>query len=410
MATGIVKRHSKGCPGRDGGRCRCKAGWEASVYLARESRKVRKTFHREAEARSWRADALAAANRGTLRATRRDTRTLVQALAEFIDGMKTGTVRPKGRTGYKPATIRSYEQQLHKYIEPADLAAMKVGEVRRSDVQAFVDEPLAAGLAPSTVSNALNPIQAVYRRGIDRDELAYNPAVRIDLPGQGDGRPKRIASAAEALDLLAALLEEDRALWATAFYAGLRRGELQALRRCDVDLGASLIRVERGWDQEEGAQAPKSAASRRTIPLLAILRDYLDHHLVRAGEREPETLVFGRTATGSFAPMAVGKRAKKAWREANERERQEAEREGRRPTLLEPITLHECRHTFASLLIDAGANAKAIQTFMGHSKIQTTFDTYGHLMPGSHDEVRERMDAYLADAAAPAIELAEVHE
>ena len=32
---------------------------------------------------------------------------------------------------------------------------------------------------------------------------------------------------------------------------------------------------------------------------------------------------------------------------------------------------------------------------MGHSKIQTTFDTYGHLMPGSHDEVRERMDAYL---------------
>ena len=37
---------------------------------------------------------------------------------------------------------------------------------------------------------------------------------------------------------------------------------------------------------------------------------------------------------------------------------------------------------------------------MGHSKIQTTFDTYGHLLPGSHDEVRERMDAYLLDAAS----------
>ena len=61
--------------------------------------------------------------------------------------------------------------------------------------------------------------------------------------------------------------------------------------------------------------------------------------------------------------------------------------------------MHEARHTFASLLIDAGANPKAIQTFMGHSKIQTTFDTYGHLMPGSHDEVRERMDAYLGAAA-----------
>ena len=65
--------------------------------------------------------------------------------------------------------------------------------------------------------------------------------------------------------------------------------------------------------------------------------------------------------------------------------------------------LHECRHAFASLLIDAGANPKAVQTFMGHSKIQTTFDIYGHLLPGSHDEVRERMDAYLTpDVGSPA--------
>lgn len=46
-----------------------------------------------------------------------------------------------------------------------------------------------------------------------------------------------------------------------------------------------------------------------------------------------------------------------------------------------------------------GANPKAVQEFMGHSKIQTTFDTYGHLFPGSHDEVRLRMDAYLTAAA-----------
>jgi integrase len=64
--------------------------------------------------------------------------------------------------------------------------------------------------------------------------------------------------------------------------------------------------------------------------------------------------------------------------------------------LLRPITLHECRHTFASLLIDSGANPKAIKQFMGHSKIQMTFDVYGYLLPGSHDEVRKWMDAYLA--------------
>jgi integrase len=53
---------------------------------------------------------------------------------------------------------------------------------------------------------------------------------------------------------------------------------------------------------------------------------------------------------------------------------------------------------FASLLIDAGVNAKAIQTFLGHATIQMTFDRYGHLMPGSREQARELVDAYL-DAA-----------
>jgi integrase len=52
-------------------------------------------------------------------------------------------------------------------------------------------------------------------------------------------------------------------------------------------------------------------------------------------------------------------------------------------------------------MIAAGANPKAIQEFMGHSKIQTTFDVYGHLLPGGRDEVRERMDAYLRRNGEP---------
>jgi integrase len=65
---------------------------------------------------------------------------------------------------------------------------------------------------------------------------------------------------------------------------------------------------------------------------------------------------------------------------------------------LEPIGLHECRHTFASLLIAAGVNAKAITAY-GHASIQTTFDLYGHLMPGSEEEAVALIDAYLERAA-----------
>lgn len=169
---------------------------------------------------------------------------------------------------------------------------------------------------------------------------------------QGSGSPTRVASAKEAAALSEPLPDSDRALWAVAFYAGLRRGEIQALRACDIDLGASLIRVEGRWDQEEGAIEPKSLAGRRTVPLLAILRDHLDEHLLRTG-RTGEQLVFGRTAADPFVPSTIDNRAQECWQAAG----------------LNPITLHEARHTFASLLIDCGADAKAVQEFMGHSKI-----------------------------------------
>jgi len=105
--------------------------------------------------------------------------------------------------------------------------------------------------------------------------------------------------------------------------------------------------------------------------------------------------VFGRTARDAFYPSTVDGRAKRTWAAVNKQAGDETEQGGGEAKQVEPITLHECRHTFASMLIDSGANPKAIQQFMGHAKIQTTFDVYGHLLPGSHDEVRKRMDAYL---------------
>jgi len=57
--------------------------------------------------------------------------------------------------------------------------------------------------------------------------------------------------------------------------------------------------------------------------------------------------------------------------------------------------LHEARHTFASLMIAAGVNAKALAAYMGHSSMTITLDRYGHPMPGAEGEAAERLDAYL---------------
>jgi integrase len=204
-----------------------------------------------------------------------------------------------------------------------------------------------------------------------------NPCTGLELPAVR-GRRERFASPEEAEALVAAVPEPDRALRATAMYAGMRLGELRALRVDDVDLATGVIRVERGYDAVEGEIELKSGAGRRRVPIAAILRDYLTEHLARTG-RTGSGRCFGHTGIRPFEPRKLQARADKTWRAAG----------------IERITPHECRHTFASLMIAAGVNAKALQTFMGHSNITTTLDIYGHLMPGSEDEAAGLLDAYL---------------
>jgi integrase len=161
-------------------------------------------------------------------------------------------------------------------------------------------------------------------------------------------------------------------------YASVRRGEIQAVRVSDVDLAAGVIRVERGWDYKEGAIELKSNAGRRNVPIPAILRDHLTEHRM-GSDREGEQLLFGETADEPLRPDAFQRRADKAWGAAK----------------LKRITPHECRHTYASLMIAAGVNAKALSTFMGHANISITLDRYGHLMPGSEAEAAGLLDTYL---------------
>ncbi len=223
------------------------------------------------------------------------------------------------------------------------------------------------------------PLRAIFRRALARGEVAVNPTSGLELPAMEGARDK-IASPAEAAELLSALPERDRAIWATALYAGLRRGELLALRWEDVDLAFGVIRVERCWDAKEGVVEPKSRAGRRTVRIPAALRDHLVAHKLRSGRHVG--LVFGTTYAQPFTPSNVRKRANAAWGRAG----------------LEPIGLHECRHTFASLMIAAGVNAKALSAYMGHSSVTITLDRYGHLMPGNEREAAARLDAYLAQA------------
>jgi integrase len=383
MATGIVKRHSRGClrASREGAaKCVCAKGairYEAWVYSRREGKKIRKSFPTEAAAKAWRADSTSAVRKGTMKAP---TAVKVrEAAAEWLAGARAGTIRPRSGDHYKPSAIRGYETVLRLRVLPA-VGHMRLSEVTRVELQDFVDRMVAEGLNPSTIGVTLLPLRAIYRRAMNRGDVAINPTAGLELPRVTSARD-RVVAPDQAARLIAALPVQDQALWSTAMYAGLRRGELQALRWTDVDLAGGVIRVERSWDAKEGFIAPKSKMGRRKVPVAAVLRDYLVEHRMRA-EDPDEGLVFGRSASSPFEPSAVTERARKAWAAAG----------------LDRIVLHEARHTFASLMIAAGVNPKALQTYMGHAQVSMTMDLYGHLMPGNEDEAAGLLDAYLERA------------
>jgi integrase len=133
-----------------------------------------------------------------------------------------------------------------------------------------------------------------------------------------------------------------------------------------------------------------SRAGKRTVPIASVLREHLIAHRLRSGR--VHGLVFGREATRPFNPTTLYGRAATAWKRMN------VQRAERNENPIAPIGLHEARHTFASVMIAAGVNIKALSAFMGHSSISITMDRYGHLLPGAEGEAASLLDAYLKRA------------
>jgi integrase len=381
MPAGIDTRHARSCRSRGGGgRCNCTPTFQASVFDARSGRKVRKTFPSKAAAKTWRQDALVALRNGKLAEAQPKT-TMRDACDAWIADARRGIVRTKGGDPFKPSTIRAYDQALRLRVYPT-LADVPFYRVRRVHLQDLVAQLVAAGVAPATINTTVGALGAIYARAVHRDELDVSPTTGVKVPAARNGR-ERFATPDEAVRLLAAVPERDRAVWATAMYAGLRRGELMALTWDAVDLKAGTIDVRRSWDPEHGPGDTKNRNHRR-VPIAATLRE----HLAAERLRQPHgvELCFGLAAGRPFRVDRLQQRADEAWSATGQTR----------------LTLHDCRHTFASFAIAAGVNAKALSSYMGHSGVSITLDRYGHLMPGNEAEAATLLDAYLEGRVATA--------
>lgn len=339
LPPGIRERHARGCGSAEGKRCSCTPSYEALVNLGKLGERKRKTFATLEDAKAWRIRMQAAKTRQRLRTPSRVT--LREAAETFMEGIRSGAIATRSGETYKPSAVRSYEQGLASHVLP-DLGGNRLGDVTAADLQGLVERLRAQGLSASTIANALNPVQALYRRATQLGHVMHNPCRDVSLPTIRSRRD-HAADPGDAARMIRALPEQDQCAWALAFYAGLRLGELRALRWEDVDESAGFFHVQRSWDAREGEIEPKSFAGRRDVPIIAALRPFLSEQRARCAW-QPAGLALGSSETLPFSYNGVYRRSAKAWEAAG----------------FPRVTPHQARHSFASYLIAAGADVKAV--------------------------------------------------
>jgi integrase len=206
-----------------------------------------------------------------------------------------------------------------------------------------------------------------------------NPADSAQPP-KADDRPIQTLGTGEFQALLEAVRYHPYfPIYCIAIGCGLREGEILGLRKQDVLMDQGLIRVEQVVSQVRGKLFfgyPKSEASKRTVGM----PDFVSAALQKPWEEaEPNQLIFHTRNNTPISPRNLLRHF-----------------HGTLKKLGIPRThFHSLRHTFVSLLIARNQDPKSIQQLAGHASIQTTFNIYGHLMPGYQKEAAKKLDGLI---------------
>jgi integrase len=325
-------------------------------------------FDRKADASAWLNAQMASVQAGTHIAPSAG-KTTVRAYATQWQANQLG----------RAATQRITDNALRIHILPA-IGDRALASVRRSDVQALVTG-LSATLAAGTVRNVYDVLNRVMDSAVHDRIIASTPCVRITLPKQEDGEvtpptPQQVAAILDQID------DQFAGLVVMLAGSGLRIGEALGLDVEHVDFLRREVRVERQFLQDGSFGPPKTAKSRRVVPLAPAVVGALSAHLA------------AYPSSGALFAGRDGRRLTyRLWRVEWDTAAASVGYEG---------TTHDLRHYAASALIAGGASVKQVQVFLGHSSAAITLRVYAHLWPGDDDRTRDVMEAALAEVAQAA--------
>jgi integrase/recombinase XerC len=254
-----------------------------------------------------------------------------------------------------PHTHRAYRQDLHEFEGflregAGDKATAQVLQELSPVLLRRYLAMLHRRNGRATIARKLSALRSFFRFLVREGELAVNPASGLLTPRREQHLPITL-TVDEIFALLAAACEDDelglrdRAILETLYSCGLRVGELTALDVGHLDLEEGLVRV-RGKGNKERIVPVGSKAC-------AALRDYLDCR----GQPGPERALFLNYRGGRLTPRSIERNLRQRLLTAG---------------ILKAATPHSLRHSFATHLLDGGADLRAIQELLGHASLSTT--------------------------------------
>ena len=275
-----------------------------------------------------------------------------------------------GERQVSPETLRAYEHDLASFLEflardflGKDVAEIRPGDVDPLAVRSFLAAMTRKGLAKTSQGRTLSAVRSLFRFACLEGVLTANPAQGVRTPKAPKTLPRHLRPG-EVENLIEApagdepLVRRDRAILELLYAAGLRVSELVGLDWPDVDLKARVVRVMGKGSKERMVPFGRPAAES--------LRRWLEvWEEVRAGARDGDEAdpVFLNTFGTRLTDRSV-RRVIDRWVDA--------------AAVARGVHPHTLRHTFATHLLENGADLRAIQELLGHSSLSTT-QKYTHL-------------------------------
>jgi integrase len=345
-------------------------------YLVRDAEsgwvETSSTFATLREARAFKTERDGEAATGGRRFDSRLGRVTLTRIWEQFTASKQPAVSPKTWSGYS--------QRWEPRIGPR-FGRLPIDEIARKDIQEFVD---GVTVGPWAKVSTLRLLRSVLELAREAGRIHTNPE-RGCSAGRIPTRDRHRYLTANEVAALSSACGDQGDIVTILAYTGLRWSELVGLRVGDVDLNARRLYVRQAAPEAEGrivVGPPKTRAAVRTVPLPQVVIDALTP---RVAGRDPAAQAI-TSPNGGFL-RSNNWRRHAHWARAL------------KTTNLAPLTIHDLRHTYASLARASGADLRYVQKTMGHSTPTVTANVYSDLYADELDHVATNLDRLHGSAA-----------